>query len=408
MNEAIYARGPFQVDYQARIDFEALRRQRLERVERAMAEARLDALLLWKDENVRYVTSLRPQLIAGKSSYLNGCLFVRGEAPILLVSGGDYDRAVGSMPWLGGAYPIPIMEEPGLVEHIVQGILREVLQKKGLLAARVGVDAGTAAFFFALQRELPSVSWQDGDRPMQLARKIKVREELLLIEEATAIAEAVTEAALRAAQPGVRECEVAGEALRALYRLGGEYTHVTSPFVASGENMSPPQRLNTDKLLRHGDLVFVDIGAMWNGYFGDIGRTIVVGEPSKEQRRIFRAVYDALMAGFEAIRPGVTNVAVAQAIRQAAERHGLRERFLSLFIGHGVGIGSNEPPYIGEDFPGAAEVVLEEGMVFALEPLIWVPGVRGGGGVRLEDMVTVTKDGCRVISRLPYDERLLA
>jgi Xaa-Pro aminopeptidase len=403
-----YARGPFQVDYQERIDFAALRRYREERVRQALAERGLDALLLWKDENVRYTTGLRPQLIAGKSGFLNGALVTGDGRPTLFVSGGDHDRARATMPWLGATYPIPIMEEPGLVRHILEGILREALQEKGLLSARVGVDAGAAAFLFSLRDAFPGVRWEDGDAAMQWARKIKGPEELLIIEEATAIAEAVTETALKAAQPGVRECEVAGEAMRTLYRLGGEYAHVTSPFVASGENMAPPQRLATDKLIRHGDLVFVDIGAMWNGYFGDMGRTVVVGEPRTEQRRVFRAVHDALQAGFAAIRPGVTNTAVAAAIRAEAERHGLRDRFLSLFIGHGVGIGSNEPPYIGEDFPGAAEVPLEEGMVFALEPLIWVEGVPGGAGVRLEDMVVVTRNGCRVVSRMPYDARLLA
>jgi len=108
------------------------------------------------------------------------------------------------------------------------------------------------------------------------------------------------------------------------------------------------------------------------------------------------------------MRPGATNVEVAAAIRARAEARGLAGHFLSLFIGHGIGCGSNEPPYIGEAFPGAASVALEPGMVFALEPLIWIPGVPGGGGVRLEDMIAVTEDGARRISRSPYCEALLA
>jgi len=152
----------------------------------------------------------------------------------------------------------------------------------------------------------------------------------------------------------------------------------------------------------------VDIGAMSNGYFGDIGRTVVCGAPSAEQRRIYRAVWEALRAGIDVMRPGATNVEVASAIHAQARAHGLEQHFLSLFIGHGIGCGSNEPPYIGESFPGAAAVTLESGMVFALEPLIWVPGVRGGGGVRLEDMVVITDGGARCISRSPYADALLA
>jgi Xaa-Pro aminopeptidase len=171
--------------------------------------------------------------------------------------------------------------------------------------------------------------------------------------------------------------------------------------------MSPPTRLATDKIIRSGDVVFVDIGAMFNGYFGDVGRTVICGTPSDTQRDIFRAVYAALMAGLDAMRPGVTARTVAERIKAQAKEHGLAQHFLSLFIGHGIGIGSNEPPYIGEIFPGAADVELQPGMAFAVEPLIWVPGVRGGGGVRLEDTVVVTDQRVEVLSRTPYDNRLL-
>lgn len=80
---------------------------------------------------------------------------------------------------------------------------------------------------------------------------------------------------------------------------------------------------------------------------------------------------------------------------------------LSLFIGHGVGIGANEPPYIGETLPGAPVVEFEPGMVFAVEALIWIKGVRGGGGVRLEEMVEVTEGDPHVMSRAPFENRLL-
>jgi Xaa-Pro aminopeptidase len=108
-----------------------------------------------------------------------------------------------------------------------------------------------------------------------------------------------------------------------------------------------------------------------------------------------------------AMKVGNTNDAVAAAVHQAAAKHGLADNFISLFIGHGIGIGSNEPPYIGEDLPGAETVVLQEGMTFAVEPLIWVPGVSGGAGVRLEDTILVTADGGRALTRTAFDDRLL-
>jgi Xaa-Pro aminopeptidase len=394
------------VDYEQRVDFPALRAGRLKRARQAMAAAGLDALLVWKDENVRYLSSLRPQLIAGKSGLLNGALLTPDEV-VLFTSGGDTDRVRDTMPWVAEVHPIPILEEAGLVAYFVDRVLKPVLERKGLVRGRVGTDLASFALHEALRERVPEVRWSDGDAVMQRARRVKLPEEVALLEEATAMAEAVTQAALDAIRPGVREVEVAAEAMRVLYRLGGEYAHVTTPFVASGERMSPPTRLSTDKLIRHGDLVFVDIGCMWNGYFADVGRTVICGEPSPDQRRIYRAVYEAHRAGLEAMRPGVTNRQVADRIRAEARGHGLEEHFLTLFIGHGIGVGSNEPPYVGEVFPDAEEVVLQPGMVFAMEPLIWVPGVRGGGGVRLEDMVLVTETGPRVLCRLPYDARLL-
>ncbi len=401
-----WARGPLGVDYEQRVDFPALRAGRLKRARQAMAAAGLDALLVWKDENVRYLSSLRPQLIAGKSGLLNGALLTPDEV-VLFTSGGDTDRVRDTMPWVAEVHPIPILEEAGLVAYFVDRVLKPVLERKGLVRGRVGTDLASFALHEALRERVPEVRWSDGDAVMQRARRVKLPEEVALLEEATAMAEAVTQAALDAIRPGVREVEVAAEAMRVLYRLGGEYAHVTTPFVASGERMSPPTRLSTDKLIRHGDLVFVDIGCMWNGYFADVGRTVICGEPSPDQRRIYRAVYEAHRAGLEAMRPGVTNRQVADRIRAEARGHGLEEYFLTLFIGHGIGVGSNEPPYVGEVFPDAEEVVLQPGMVFAMEPLIWVPGVRGGGGVRLEDMVLVTETGPRVLCRLPYDARLL-
>lgn len=401
-----WAPGPFAADYEQRVNLEALRRKRLERAREAMTGAGLDALLVWKDENIRYLTSLRPQLLAGKSGLLNGVLLAQ-ENPILFVSGGDADRARRYMPWLEEVHAIPILEEHGLIAHFADTILHDVVRRHRLQRSRIGIDLVSQGLHDALRARFPDVRWVDGDAVMHTARRIKLPEELALIEEAVAIAEAVTQTAIDYVRPGVREIEVAAEAMRVLFRLGGEYAHVTSPFVASGERMSPPTRLATDKVVRHGDVVFIDIGAMWNGYFADMGRTVICGEPSSEQKRIFRAVYEAHRAGIEAMRPGATTAQVTKIIQQTAASHGLAEHFLTLFIGHGIGVGSNEPPYIGEPFPGAAAVTLEPGMVFALEPLIWVPDVPGGGGVRLEDMVVITEGGPRQLSRLPYDPQLL-
>jgi Xaa-Pro dipeptidase len=402
-----FAHGQFRVDYEDRPDLARLREKRLARAREAMAAAGLDALLVWKDENVRYLTGLRAQIIAGKSALLNGCLLVRDRPPILLASGGEVQRAQVVMPWIEEIHAVPIMEARGLVRGAVESTIRPLLDRHGLAGARLGLDESAYCLVEALRELMPGLQLADGDAVMQSARVVKLREEIALMEEASAIAEAVTQAAIDAVRPGVRETDVVAEAMHALYRLGGEMAHVSTPFVASGEHMAPPNRIPSDKIVRDGDLVFIDIGAMWSGYFGDMGRTVVCGTPSGRQQEVYTAVHQALSAAGAAMTAGNTNDDVARAVREVADRHRLGGNFISLFIGHGVGMGANEPPYIGEDLPGAETVVLREGMTFAVEPLIWVPGVRGGAGVRLEDTILVTREGGRALTRTAFDQRLL-
>ncbi len=402
-----YAKGSFAVDWEDRYDMAALRTGRVAAAQKAIADAGLDSVLLWKDENVRYLTGLRAQLIAGKTTSLNGVLLTPSADPVLLTSGGEIDKARFGMSWIGEAHAIPIMEQAELVDGFVTGILTPILGERGLVQGKVGVDQANISFVNAMRRHLPDLELEDGDAVMQRARLIKSDHEVAIIEEACAIGDSVTQRALDETKAGRRELEVAGDAMQTLFYLGGEMAHVITPFVASGEHMSPPHRLATDKIMRNQDLCFIDIGAMWNGYFADIGRTTIVGRPSKQQQKIYTAVYEGLHAGFEKMRPGFTNQDAADAIIEKIGDHGLADHLFSLFIGHGIGMGANEPPYIGETLPGATVYEFQPNMVFAVEPLVWVPNVRGGGGVRIEDMVLITEDSPHILSRVEYEDKLL-
>jgi Xaa-Pro aminopeptidase len=373
----------------------------------ALTVSEADLLLVWKDENVRYLTGLRAQLIAGKTTSLNGALLAPGEPPILLGSGGEIDKAEFGMGWIGEAHAVPIMEQRELVDGFVTDILTPLLRERGLESGRLAVDQANISFIQSLQAHLPDIELVDGDTVMQQARWIKTDMEVAVIEEACAIGDSVTQRALDETRAGRRELEVAADAMQTLFRLGGEMAHVITPFVASGEHMSPPHRLATDKIIRNQDLCFIDIGAMWNGYFADIGRTTIVGRPTKLQQQIYTAVYEGLMAGIEKMRPGHTNQDAADAIISKIADHGFADNLFSLFIGHGIGMGANEPPYIGETLPGATTYEFQPNMVFAVEPLVWVPDVRGGGGVRIEDMILITDGDPHLLSRVEYEERLL-
>jgi Xaa-Pro dipeptidase len=407
MSLPTYGMGGGAVDWEQRYDFDALRTKRVARAWEMMAASGLDALLVWKMENVRYLTSLRSQVIAGKASILNGVLLLPGQAPVLLASGGEVDKANTFMPWLGAVHAIPIMEQKELVEGFVRTTLAPLLREAGVAGGHLGIDQLGINLLHAISAQLPELRLADGDAAMQRARMVKLDEEIALVQEACAIGDAVTMRAIESSRVGARETEVAGDAMQTLYYLGGEMAHVITPFVASGEHMSPPHRICTDKIIRNRDLCFIDIGAMWNGYFADIGRTTMVGKPSDRQKQVYTAVYEGLQAGIDALRPGNTTEHVASAVRRAVARHDLEDRLFSLFIGHGIGVGSNEPPYIGETLEGAAPDEFVPGMLFALEPLVWVED-SGGVGVRIEDMILVTDGDPQVLSRVEYDESLLS
>jgi Xaa-Pro aminopeptidase len=326
---------------------------------------------------------------------------------VLLLSGGEVDRARNVMTWVDEIHSIPIMEARNLIGGAFNHVIRPILRDQDLEHGRVGIDEVAFAQVEEFARVLPGVRLADGDTVMQRLRLVKTPADLAVMQEAAAIGDAVTEAAIAAVRPGVREYDVVAEAMHVLYSLGGEMAHLATPFVASGEHMSPPNRFASDKIIREGDLVFIDIGAQYNGYFADVGRTVICGSPSRKQQEIFSAVHHSLKEAIAAMKVGATNDDVAAAAIAAGSARGFGNHFLSLFIGHGIGMGANEPPYIGEAHHGSETVLLQEGMTMAVEPLIWLPDVRGGGGVRLEDTVQVGLNGGIPLTRTRYDLDLL-
>src|SRR5215210_6426438 len=126
-----YGHGQFAVDYESRVDHAELRTDRIERARAEMVQADLDALLLWKDENVRFLSGLRAQIIQGKSALLNGCLLTADGKMVLLLSGGEVDRVRATMPWVGDVAPIPIMEARGLIRGAFETAIVPALRRLG-------------------------------------------------------------------------------------------------------------------------------------------------------------------------------------------------------------------------------------------------------------------------------------
>lgn len=156
-----------------------------------------------------------------------------------------------------------------------------------------------------------------------------------------------------------------------------------------------------------GDLVFIDIGAAWSGYFGETGRTVVCGRPSRRQQEVFTAVHSCLVAATLRLQAGKSNDDVARAVREAAGAHGLAGNFISLFIGHGLGMGANEPPYVGEDLPWGGDGAARGGHDLRRRAPHLGRWCGGGAGVRLEDTILVTAEDGKALARTGFDERLL-
>ncbi|OGL59466.1 MAG: hypothetical protein A3J27_05405 [Candidatus Tectomicrobia bacterium RIFCSPLOWO2_12_FULL_69_37] len=402
-----FARGQFMVDYEQRCDLDALRRKRVEKAQRAMREQGIDALLMWKVENTRYLSSLRASFLAHREAIRSAVLLTQTGRPHVLTNGGEIPRIKRDMPWIEAFHHLTKLEEQPLMDKLVTQTLRPLLKDLRVTGGKLAIDAMSFIQFSAYSRLLKDVELVNGDSFMHKVRRIKLPEEIYMIREACAIADAVNQEAMDQVKAGRRECDVAAAAMKVLHHYGGEMAHLVSPFVASGEHMSPPTRFATDKIIRSGDLVFIDIGAQWNGYFGDVARTVICGKPSRRQKEIYTAVHESLQKGLERMRPGFTNKQIAHDIWEAGEKYGLKKNWFALSIGHALGTSPNEPPYIGEPDPDSEEVPMTPGLVFAVEPLIWVPDVVGGGGARIEETVLITEDGNEVLTRSPMDDRLL-
>lgn len=397
----------FETDYARRVDFDRMRTERLAAARAAMEREGLDAMFLLKHENIRYVTGLRP-LWFPYVQLRNAALLVRGqEQPICFVNGGDYGHRRATMYWVpeGKMRLLPPLEDAILVRKSVPTIVK-ALEDCGFSGNRIGLDVTYLYLLDALQEAVPGVRFEDCDTLLRKARIVKNEEEIKIMRIASACVDIGFDKATRAVEPGRRECEIFGEAAKALYSLGMEIPQCSS-IVASGDHLAPLARFASERMVLAGELVFMDFGGCFHGMFAEATRTVICGAPNSDQRAIYRAVHAALQAVLKAMRPGNTSEDMHRAAAQAYEQHGFGKYALATVLGHSIGVSGWEPPTIGDPSVTGEMVRLEPGMIFSIEPTIIVPGVRGGGGVRLEEEVLVTEEGCEVLTLAPFDPKLM-
>jgi Xaa-Pro aminopeptidase len=398
--------GTMAVDWEQRVDFERLRRERLARAQERLARSDLGALLCFDMTNIRYVTATHIGTWA-MDKLIRFCLLPQGGEPIMWDFGSAARHHQLYNPWLGDERSrAGISTLRGAVEgraESVAGKIRVELEERGLLGEPLGVDVVELPVLRALEAEgIPVV---DGQALMQDVRKIKTADEIVLLNTACAMVDAAYEELFRAMRPGFRENDCVALVNKVLFELGSE--HVEGVNAISGERCSPHPHVFTDRMLRPGDPAYFDILHAYNGYRTCYYRTFAVGSASRAQVDAYARCRDILDRAIALIRPGVTTAEVVS-IWPEAHEFGFpdEEAAFALQYGHGVGLSIWEKPVFSRlvsfDYPET----IEEGMVFALETF-W-PAADGWSAARIEEQLVVTADGCEIITRFPAEELLVA
>lgn len=225
-------------------------------------------------------------------------------------------------------------------------------------------------------------------------RKIKARYEIDKIREAASIVDAIFPSILKILRPGIRELDVAAEMEYQMKKIGAD-DRAFDVVVASGTNSSMPHATATSKRIKACDIVKMDYGAVVDGYCSDITRTVIMGAANKEAIEIYETVRKAQELALDSIEEGISCKKLDSIARNYIDGQGYGEKF-GHGLGHGVGLNIHEAPFITP----SNDQLLEIGMVFTVEPGIYVQGF---GGVRIEDLVVLKKDGVEVLTKTSKD-----
>ncbi|MER6328787.1 aminopeptidase P family protein [Streptomyces sp. NPDC001034] len=348
-------------------------RARMERAARAAADAGLAGLLVAPGPDMVWLTGYTPTAVTERLTLL---VLAPGQDPVLVVPTLEAPDAENSAAgealtlrdWTDGKDPY--------------AVTADLLDGRG----RYGISDNTwGMHVLGLQRTLPDSSYAALTDALPMLRAVKDAAEVQLLAAAGAAADAAFEEIRKVPFAGRRESDV-GHDLAALLRRFG-HSQVDFTIVGSGPNGANPHHEVGDRVIQRGDMVVLDFGGLKDGYGSDTTRTVHVGEPTEEERRVHDIVRAAQEAGYQAVRPGVACQEVDRAARAVITDAGYGEYFIHR-TGHGIGVTTHEPPYMieGEELP------LVPGMCFSVEPGIYLPG---RFGVRIEDIVTVTEDGGR-------------
>jgi Xaa-Pro aminopeptidase len=401
--------GLMGVDWEERVNFERLRRERLARAKDQLKQSQFGALLCFDMNNIRYITSTHIGTWA-VDKLVRFCLLPQNDEPILWDFGSAARHHQIYCPWLGegrsraGISTLrgAVSPKSGRAEDVARKIKR-ALEERGLQNEPLAVDVIELPVLFALQKE--GIQIVDGQQLMQQARMIKTQDEKTLLNTSCMMVDAAYEELYRFMRPGVRENECVALVNKVLYDLGSE--QVEGVNAISGERCSPHPHVYTDRVLRPGDPAYFDIIHAYLGYRTCYYRTFAIGSGSPVLNDAYKRCRDYLDAALSLIKPGVSTADVVK-VWPKAQEFGFpdEEACFALQYGHGVGLSVWEKPVFSRMVSFDDPEVIQEGMVFALETF-W-PASDGWSAARIEEQLIVTATGCEVITRFPAERLIVA
>jgi len=398
------------VDWEQRVDFDRLRADRLMRAKDALEASDLGALLLFDPNNIRYVTSTHIGEWARDKNARYVLLPRGGHDPILWDFGSAARHHKLYAPWLpeesfqAGVTPMrgAMPDDTGIPDLLGQRIAGE-LRERGLEGEPVGIDMTDMVALNALHRA--GVRTTDGSQVMLSARELKTPAEIDLLEHAATIVDGVYEEIYRMLRPGVTESEIVGHAMRYLFERGSEQVEAIN--AVTGPRSNPHPHVFSDRLLRPGDTAFFDIIHSFMGYRTCYYRCFSVGSASRSQLDAYKQCREWLDEAIALIKPGQTTDEIAK-VWPSAEELGFanEEACFGLQFAHGLGVGLYESPMISRLHSLEHPTTLKKDQVFAIET--YCAGRDGVSAARIEEEVVVTDDGCRIITKFPGEELLVA
>ena len=369
-----------------------------------MKEKGLSAIICYDFDNIRYITGTH--IGEWNRDKMNRyCILIDGvDQPFLFDSAAPSKRL--RVDWLDKDHIMPavgsmrggIPKEVGMVEQVVEevtGYLREYGADKG----KVGMDITDIPLIRGFESK--GIEIVDGQEAMVDARIIKTEDEIQLIKQSAAMVDAVYYDIAKAIRPGVLENELVALANYKLFNWGAERVMFVNSI--SGERGNPHSHTFSNRMVRPGEIIYMDIGNCVNGYMTCYYRTFVCGKPNADQRKAYEKAHKWIYDAIGQIKAGNTTADVAKMFPAATDMgfKNEEEAFLLQFA-HGIGLGLWEKPVISRLFSLDKPFTLEEGMTFAIET--WCPSEDGSGSARIEEEVVVRKDGCEIITKFPSDE----